>query len=142
MKVEILRTDKDLSLPKYQHRGDAGMDLYSSESYTLKSGERKLLSTGIKLSIPIGYEIQIRPRSGLALNHGITVLNTPGTIDHEYRGLVGIILMNHGKEDFEIKKGDRIAQMVLNKVEYLELKEVEKLSKTKRAEGGFGSTGK
>lgn len=142
MKVEILRIDKDLPLPKYQHRGDAGMDLYTSESYTLRPGERKLFSTGIKLSIPIGYEVQIRPRSGFALNHGITVLNTPGTIDHEYRGEVGVILMNHGDKEFEVKKGDRVAQMVLNKFETMELNEVSGLSESKRGSGGFGSTGK
>jgi dUTP pyrophosphatase len=142
MRVEILREDKDLQLPKYQHEGDAGMDLYSAEDYVLKPGERKIFSTGIKLAIPKGYEVQIRPRSGLAIKQGITVLNTPGTIDHQYRGMVGVILINHSKESFEIKKGERIAQMVLNKFENFELEEVEELSETERGEGGFGSTGK
>ena len=142
MKVEILKTDKGLPLPKCQHRGDAGMDLYSSESYTLKSGERKLFFVGFRLSVPFGYEIQTRPRSGLALEHGITLLNSPGTIDYQYRGDIGIILVNHSDKEFEIKKGDRIAQMILSKIENIEFEEVEKLSETERGEGGFGSTGK
>ncbi len=142
MRVEILREDKNLPLPRYQHEGDAGMDLYSAEDYVLKPGERKIFSAGIKLAIPKGYEVQIRPRSGLAVKNGITVLNTPGTIDHQYRGMVGVILINHGQDPFEVKKGERIAQMVLNKFENFELEEVEELSETERGEGGFGSTGK
>ena len=142
MKVKILQEDKQLPLPKYQHEGDAGMDIYSAEDYILKPGERKVFSTGIRLAIPKGYEVQIRPRSGLAIKHGITVLNTPGTIDHQYRGIVGVVLMNHGDESFEVKKRERIAQMVLNKFENFEFDEVEELSETERGEGGFGSTGK
>ncbi len=142
MRVEILREDKQLPLPMYQHEGDAGMDLYSAEDHVLKPGERKVFSTGIKLAIPKGYEVHIRPRSGLAIKYGVTVLNTPGTIDHQYRGMVGVILINHGNKPFEVKKGERLAQMVLNKFENFELKEVEELSETERGEGGFGSTGK
>ncbi len=142
LKVNIVKIDKDLPTPKYAHVGDAGMDLYSAEDYILKSGERKIISSGIKVEVPEGYELQIRPRSGLAAKNGITVLNTPGTIDHQYRGIVGVILMNHSNESFEIKKGERIAQMVFNKFESAELIEVDELSETARGEGGFGSTGK
>jgi len=142
MRVNIMRVDKELPLPSYAHDGDAGVDLYSSEDYVLKPGETKLISSGIKIEVPKEYEAQIRPRSGLALKNSVTVLNTPGTIDHQYRGIVGIILINHGKNDFHIKKGERIAQMVFNKIESVDFNEVEELSETKRGDGGFGSTGK
>jgi dUTP pyrophosphatase len=141
MKVNILRTNKDLPLPKYAHFGDAGMDLYSEDTCILEPGESKVISTGIKLAIPLGHEIQIRPRSGLAAKHGITVLNTPGTIDHQYRGMVGVILINHGKLPFTVNFGERIAQMVFNKEEQIDFEEVEQLDETIRGEGGFGSTG-
>jgi len=137
-----MRVDKELPLPSYAHDGDAGVDLYSSEDYVLKPGETKLISSGIKIEVPKEYEAQIRPRSGLALKNSVTVLNTPGTIDHQYRGIVGIILINHGKNDFQIKKGERIAQMVFNKIESVDFQELEELSDTKRGDGGFGSTGK
>ena len=117
MQVEILKEDKELPTPAYAHDGDAGMDLYSAEDYTLKPGESKIISSGIRVAIPEGYELQVRPRSGLAAKFGVTVLNTPGTIDHQYRGLVGVILINHSKQDYQIKKGDRIAQAVFNKFE-------------------------
>jgi dUTP pyrophosphatase len=142
MQIKILRVDKDLPLPSYAHDGDAGVDLYSAEDYILKPNEAKLISSGIKIEVPKGYEAQVRPRSGIALKNSVTVLNTPGTIDCQYRGLVGVILINHGKNDFHIKKGERIAQMVINKVESADFKEVEELSETKRGDGGFGSTGK
>jgi len=142
MIVNILRVDKDLPLPNYAHEGDAGVDLCSAEDYILKPAETKLISSGIKIEIPKGYEAQIRPRSGIALKNSVTVLNTPGTIDHQYRGIVGIILINHGKNDFPIKKRDRIAQLIFNKIESVDFKEVEELSETKRGDGGFGSTGK
>lgn len=142
MKVKILKTDKELPTPKYAHEGDAGMDLYSAEELVLKPGEHRLVQTGIKIVVPPGYEMQVRPRSGLSLKHGISVVNAPGTIDTQYRGPVGVILINHGKEDFEIKKGERIAQMVLNKFESFDFEEVEDLDETTRGEGGFGSTGK
>lgn len=142
MIVNILRVDKDLPLPNYAHEGDAGVDLCSAEDYILKPAETKLISSGIKIEIPKGYEAQIRPRSGVALKNSVTVLNTPGTIDHQYRGVVGIILINHGKNDFNIKKGDRIAQLIFNKIESVDFNEVEELSETKRGDGGFGSTGK
>jgi len=142
MKLKILKLDKDLPTPKYAHHGDAGMDVYSAEEYILKPCERKIFSTGLKVEIPEGYEIQIRPRSGLAAKNGITIVNTPGTIDHQYRGVVGVILINHGQEPFEVKKGERIAQFVMNKFETMELEETEELSETARGEGGFGSTGR
>lgn len=142
IKVKILKVDKELPTPKYAHYGDAGMDVYSAEDYTLKPGERKIFSTGLKFEIPEGYELQVRPRSGLAAKYGITVLNSPGTLDFQYRGILGVILINHGKEDFEVKKGDRIAQIVFNKFETAELVEVDELSETERGEGGFGSTGR
>lgn len=142
IKTKILKVDKGLPTPKYAHDGDAGMDVYSAEDYVLKPGERKVFSTGLKFEIPEGYEIQIRPRSGLAAKYGITVLNSPGTLDYQYRGILGVILINHGDADFEVKKGERIAQIVFNKFESSELIEVDELSETVRGEGGFGSTGK
>ncbi|MBR9690454.1 dUTP diphosphatase [Candidatus Woesearchaeota archaeon] len=142
MEVQIVKVDKDLPTPSYQHKGDAGMDLYSAEEYTLQPGEYKIISSGIKVAVPEGYELQVRPRSGMAAKHGVTVLNTPGTIDHQYRGIVGVILINHSKESYEIKKGDRIAQAIFNEFKSVEIKEVDTLDETKRGEGGFGSTGK
>ena len=142
MEVMIVRIDKDLQTPCYAHEGDAGMDLFSAESRVLGPGESKIFSAGIKVAIPFGYEMQVRPRSGLAAKFGITVLNTPGTIDYQYRGTVGVILINHGKKDYEVKKGDRIAQAVFSKFESANLKEVDELDTTTRGEGGLGSTGK
>ena len=112
------------------------------ESITINPGGRALIPTGLRVAIPEGYEIQVRPRSGLALKNGITLLNTPGTIDADYRGDIGVIVINHGTEPFTIMDGDRIGQIVLNKVERIEWKEVDNLSDTIRGEGGFGSTGK
>ena len=112
------------------------------ESITINPGGRALIPTGLRVAIPEGYEIQVRPRSGLALKNGITLLNTPGTIDADYRGDIGVIVINHGTEPFTIIAGDRIGQIVLNKVERIEWKEVDNLSDTIRGEGGFGSTGK
>lgn len=141
MKVEIMKLNKDLPTPKYAHHGDAGMDMFSAIDYILQPGEWKIIPTGFKIAIPYGFEAQVRPRSGLAAKFGVTVVNSPGTIDHEYRGEMGVILINHGKEPFVIKKGERIAQLVFHKVEIVQLEEVESLSETKRGEGGFGSTG-
>lgn len=142
MDVKIVKVDKELPTPAYAHAGDAGMDLYSADEYTLAPGESKILSTGLKFAVPDGYELQVRPRSGLAAKHGITVLNTPGTVDHQYRGIVGVILINHSKEPYEIKRGERIAQAVFNKFESVSLIEADSLDETARGEGGFGSTGK
>ncbi len=142
MKLKIHKVDKDLPTPKYSHSGDAGMDIYSVEQGVLEPGEYKLFSAGIKVAIPDGHEIQIRPRSGLALKHGISIVNAPGTIDVGYRGLIGVVLINLGKETYEVKRGDRIAQMVLKRFEQAEIIEVEELEDTSRGEGGYGSTGK
>ncbi len=142
--LKIIRTNKELPLPQYQTEDAAGMDLYASinEQITLKPLERKLIPAGIMTEIPSGYEIQIRPRSGLALKNGITVLNSPGTIDPDYRGEIGVILINLGNKDFIINKGDRIAQAVINKVERFFITEVNDLGESERGSGGFGSTGK
>ncbi len=142
MKVQVLRVDKDVELPKYEHDYSAGMDVRSRVDDSLQSGERKIVPTGLKVAIPEGYEIQVRPRSGLAIKKGIGVLNSPGTIDADYRGEIGIIMINHSNELFEIKKGDRIAQIVFNKFEHATWQQVDELPETARGEGGFGSTGK
>jgi len=131
----------DLPLPARGTLQSAGLDLYAKINITIKKGERTLVPCGIKVSLPFGYEAQVRPRSGLALKHGVTVLNSPGTIDADYRGEVGVILINHGSEDFVINRGDRIAQMVIAKVEMMEPVEVDELPETERGNGGFGSTG-
>lgn len=143
MKLYIKRLQTDLPLPKYMTSGAAGMDLYAgvSEDTVLKKGEIKLIPTGIAISIEEGYEAQIRPRSGLALKNGISLVNTPGTIDSDYRGEINLIMINFSEEDFIIKRGDRIAQMVINKIKRPDIIEVETLDNTERATGGFGSTG-
>ncbi|KPJ58873.1 MAG: deoxyuridine 5'-triphosphate nucleotidohydrolase [Deltaproteobacteria bacterium DG_8] len=136
--------NEDIPLPHYMSPNAAGMDLYAAvkEDTTLRPGEIKLIPTGISIALPPGFEAQIRPRSGLAIKHGISILNTPGTIDADYRGEVGIILINLGENSFIIKRGDRIAQMTINKVyrAYLELSS--DLSSTERNNGGFGHTGR
>ena len=142
MKLKIKKLSPDAIIPAYQTELAAGFDLHSIEDCVLKKGERKLIKTGLAFEIEPGYEVQIRPRSGLAFKHGITVLNTPGTIDADYRGEIMVLLINLGEEDFEIKKGDRIAQAVIAPVIQAEFEEVDKLSVTKRGKGGFGSTGK
>ncbi|MCA0425809.1 MAG: dUTP diphosphatase [Bacteroidetes bacterium] len=131
-------------LPEYQTLHAAGMDLLANleEEVSLQPGERKLIGTGLKLAIPEGYEAQIRPRSGLALKHGITVLNSPGTIDSDYRGEIKVLLINHGQEPFSIKHGERIAQLILAKYSQISWEIVEKLPETARGESGYGSTGK
>lgn len=128
--------------PKYQTEGAAGMDVCSIKNVVLRPGDNAIVPTGLSFEIPVDYEIQVRPRSGLALKHGITVLNSPGTIDSDYRGELGIILMNLGKNDFHIEIGDRIAQIVLCPVVKMEFEIVNDLSDTDRGSGGFGSTGK
>ena len=133
----------DLPLPSYQTSGASGMDLCAAVEgdVALPPGERKLISTGIRISVPEGFEAQVRPRSGLAFKHGIGVLNAPGTVDSDYRGVVSVILFNSGKEPFTIKRGDRIAQMVIQKVVKAEWIESDDLDETERKSGGFGSTG-
>ena len=134
-----------LALPAYETEGSAGLDLRAAiaegEDITLKPMARALIPTGLKMSVPLGYEVQVRPRSGLALKFGITCLNTPGTIDSDYRGEVKVILINLGAEDFIIRRGDRIAQMVVAPVTQAEWSEVDSLDETARGAGGFGSTG-
>jgi dUTP pyrophosphatase len=129
------------ALPEYETPGSAGLDVRCTETIVLNPGERILAKTGLFVEIPLGYELQVRPRSGLALKQGITVLNTPGTIDADYRGEIGVILMNHGLTVVEFKPADRIAQLVLNKVERIQWLQTESLTGTKRGQGGFGSTG-
>ena len=143
MKVAIINKSNN-PLPSYETSASAGLDIraFIEEKYTLNPGERKLIKTGLFLEIPEGYEAQVRSRSGLALKNGITVLNSPGTIDADYRGEIGVILINHSSEIFEINSGDRIAQLVFAKVEQAIWYETESLNETERGEGGFGSTGK
>lgn len=136
------QADDESFVPKYQTQGSAGCDLKSAEDVTIPPGKRAVVSTGIKIELLPGFEAQIRPRSGLAANHGITVLNAPGTIDEDFRGLIKVILLNTGDEEFIIKKGDRIAQMVFSRVFRGIFQSKEKLRSTDRGEGGFGSTGK
>lgn len=142
MTIKVINTSKH-ALPKYQTALSAGMDLYAnlSEPIVLKSLERRLIPTGLFIALPEGYEAQIRPRSGLAFKNGITVLNTPGTIDADYRGEIGVILVNLSADEFTINDGDRIAQMVIAKYETANWEEVTSLEKTERGEGGFGSSG-
>ncbi|MTJ48775.1 dUTP diphosphatase [Dolichospermum sp. UHCC 0259] len=141
MNLKILKLHESATIPKYEHPNDAGLDLISIDELELPAGESKLIHTGISIQLPPGTEAQIRPRSGLALKHQITVLNTPGTIDEGYRGEIGVILINHGKEPFKISKGMKIAQMVIAPVIRVEIEEVDSLSDTSRGTGGFGSTG-
>ena len=145
IKVEIAHIEgsEDLPLPKYMTERASGMDLMAAvkEDTILKPEEIKLVPTGIQISIPPGYEGQVRPRSGLALKHGISIVNSPGTIDADYRGEVGVILVNLGKKDFLIHREDRIAQLVINKIARADLVYVNKLAKTSRNDGGFGHTG-
>lgn len=143
LSVKIINNSKH-SLPKYETEGAAGLDLKAelSQSIVLKPLERVLIKTGLFIEVPQGYEAQVRPRSGLAFKYGITVLNSPGTIDSDYRGEIGVILVNLSHENFEIKDGERVAQLVFAKVEQALWQETINLSETNRGEGGFGSTGK
>ncbi len=142
MQINIINKSNH-ELPKYETAASAGMDLRAnlSESITLKPMERTLVKTGLFIELPVGFEAQVRPRSGLALKKGITVLNSPGTIDADYRGEIGVILINLSIEDFVIENGERIAQLVIAKYEQAEFVEVNELSETSRGAGGFGSTG-
>ena len=144
VKIQRLRSDSNNQLPCYMTTHSAGLDLYAelSEDIILSPGERALIPTGIALELPDGYEVQIRPRSGLALRHGITLVNSPGTIDPDYRGEISVIVINHGKDQFRISSGDRIAQMVFSRFIRAIFTEVSELGTTIRGEGGFGHTGK
>ena len=141
VKIRRLPHGEGLALPAYATAGAAGMDVLAAEEVTLAPGARHPVATGLALAIPPGYEIQVRPRSGLALKHGITVPNTPGTIDSDYRGELKVILINHGAENFVIARGDRVAQLVLAPVVQAVWDEVGDLDETGRGSGGFGSTG-
>ena len=143
VKVQVLISE-GVTLPKYETSGSAGMDVRAniSEPIVLGSLERVLVPTGIKMAIPEGYEVQVRPRSGLALKHGISMANTPGTIDSDYRGEIGVILINLSKEEYIIQPQERIGHLVLNKVAQMDFEVVESLDETERGAGGFGHTGK
>lgn len=142
MKVQIINKSKHAT-PNYETEGAAGMDLRANieESITLKPLERTIVKTGLFIALPVGFEAQVRPRSGLAAKNGITVLNAPGTVDADYRGEIGVILVNLSNDDFVIKDGERIAQLIIAKHERISWKEVTILSETERGSGGFGSTG-
>ena len=144
MKVQIKRLAHaaDLALPSYATSGAAGMDLRAAESLTIKPRARALVATGIAIALPHGFEGQVRPRSGLAVKHGVTVLNAPGTIDCDYRGEIKVPLINHGDADFVIARGDRIAQMIIAPAPQVMLEVVTMLDETHRGSGGFGSSGK
>lgn len=144
--IQRLPHAEGLALPAYETTGSAGLDLRAAvpedAPITLEPGRRALVPTGLKIALDHGFEAQVRPRSGLALKHGLTCLNSPGTIDSDYRGEVGVILINHGQEPFVIKRGERIAQLVIARHEQAALVEVETLDQTARGVGGFGSTGR
>ena len=142
-KILIKRLSKEISLPKYETAGSSGMDLAANiaGNISIDPGKTAIIPTGLALSVPKGFEVQIRPRAGLAAKKKISVLNTPGTIDSDYRGEIKVILINQGQETFKVEKGLRIAQMVVCPVEQAQIKEVEDLSETERGKGGFGSTG-
>ena len=142
-KILIKRLSKEISLPKYETAGSSGMDLAANiaGNISIDPGKTAIIPTGLALSVPKGFEVQIRPRSGLAAKQKISVLNTPGTIDSDYRGEIKVILINQGQETFKVEKGLRIAQMVVCPVVQAQIKEVEDLSETERGIGGFGSTG-
>ena len=143
VKITRLKGNKDLPLPQYESEGSSGMDIRAAVKKTvlLQPGEISLIPTGLSVSVPPGYEAQMRPRSGLALHHGIGMVNAPGTIDSDYRGEIGLITINWGSEPFTIRRGDRIAQMVISRVYRAELSEVDALDATDRGQGGFGHTG-
>lgn len=141
MLLKVRKVSEGATLPRYAHPGDAGLDLFANEDAVIASGETRLVKTGISIELPAGTEAQVRPRSGLALKHQVTVLNSPGTIDEGYRGEVGIILINHGRDPFSVSRGDKIAQMVVHRVETVRVEAVDALSETSRGQGGFGSTG-
>lgn len=142
LNVKIMQLHADAVIPQYQTAGSAGMDLHAVEDCEIWMGKTALVRTGIGLAIPLGYEAQVRPRSGLAAKWGVTVLNSPGTIDSDYRGEIKVILINHGEDLFRIKRGDRIAQLLFAPVSRAELEVVGSLDETHRGAGGFGSTGR
>lgn len=140
--LRVKRVSELAKMPAYAHAGDAGMDLFSIEERVIEPGETALVGTGIAVELPPDTEAQVRPRSGLALNHSITVLNTPGTIDEGYRGEIKVILINHGRSSFKVERHMKIAQMVIKPVLRAEVLEVDELTDSDRGDGGFGSTGR
>ena len=141
MKLKIKKLTDNATIPHYAHPGDAGLDLFSTQQAVIMPGESTMIKTGISIELPPDTEGQVRPRSGLALKHSVTVLNSPGTIDEGYRGEVGVILINHGKTAFNIEPGMKIAQLLVKPVLTVNVIEADELSDTHRGEGGFGSTG-
>lgn len=143
LKIKVLPGNEDIPLPEYATDGSAGLDLRAavSEPIILNPKDRALVSTGIIIGLPKGFEAQVRPRSGLAVKHGIMLVNSPGTIDSDYRGEIKVIMFNSGDEPFEIKRGDRIAQLIISKYERVALKKVDEIEDTSRGDGGFGHTG-
>lgn len=141
MILKVKKLGDDAALPEYAHPGDAGLDLFSNEEVTINPGESHMVRTGISIELPEGTEAQVRPRSGLALRHQITILNSPGTIDEGYRGEVGVIMINHGNNEFVVEKGAKVAQMVIKPVMRVVVQQEAELSDTRRGAGGFGSTG-
>jgi len=141
VRVPVLRVDADLPLPAYARADDAGLDLHAAETVTLKPGDRMLVATGIALAIPPGFAGFVLPRSGLALRHGVTLLNTPGLIDAGYRGEIKVLLVNHGTAPVTLQRGDRVAQLMVQRVEHVALAPVAELPDSARGDGGFGSTG-
>jgi dUTP pyrophosphatase len=139
--LEVRRLDPELPVPSYAHPGDAGIDLYAADTTSIAPGARALIPTGVALAVPEGWVGLVHPRSGLAVDHGVTVLNAPGTIDAGYRGEVKVLLVNHGDEAFEVRHGQRVAQLLLVRVGRADVREVERLGMTVRGDGGFGSTG-
>ena len=142
MQIKIKKIDSSAVIPKYQTSQAAGFDLHALGGYTIEAGERALVGTGLAMALDEGYELQIRPRSGLAYKNGVTVLNTPGTIDSDYRGEIKVLLMNHSDEVFKVEAGERVAQAVLKAVIQADIITVDELDDTERGAGGFGSTGK
>jgi dUTP pyrophosphatase len=142
VKFKRLANGEGLALPAYETAGAAGMDLRAAEDAVLEPGARCLMPTGLAIALPQGFEAQVRPRSGLAVNHGISVLNTPGTIDSDYRGEIKVPLINHGETEFKIRRGDRIAQMVIAPVIQVRIVETDALDQTARGADGFGSSGR
>ena len=139
--LKVEKINEKAIMPNYAHEGDAGLDVYSVEKVVLEPGDRALIHTGIKIELPKNTEAQIRPRSGLALKHGITLVNSPGTVDEGYRGEIGVIVINHGKETFVVEEGMKIAQMVIKPVWRVEIEEVSSLNDSERGENGYGSSG-
>jgi len=139
--IKIKKLHPNAIMPHYAHEGDAGMDVYSTKDVILLPSQRRLIPTGLSFQIPKGFEIQIRPKSGLALKHGLTIVNTPGTLDSGYRGELGIILLNTGEAPYEIKKAEKVAQIILARYEEAEIQEVHELGDSSRGISGYGSTG-